>query len=198
MSLKGILKISLHEPGIKAKFPGLRFYITDGNTVLPKVSRENKTADYKIVKLDKNRPQLVIHSMELISPIDKTWPPKSHLDILLPRKSAENENDYVKRVLKNFMAKAYRRPVTSQEIDRAINYFQKVSPTLETFEERLQEALAFVLTSPHFLYLPEYESKAKDSQKVPLNDYELASRLSYLFWGLCPIKSYLIWQNREV
>ena len=175
-----------HEPGTKPKFPGLRFYITDENTVLPQVSRENKAGPYKVQKLDKNRPQLVIHSMELISPIDKTWPPKSHLDILPPRKSSENDNDYVRRVLKNFMAKAYRRPVTSDDVNRAFNYYQDVSPSLESFEERMREVLAFVLSSPHFLYLPEYQSKDSDSEKVPLNDYELANRLSYLFWGTMP------------
>jgi len=46
--------------------------------------------------------------------------------------------------------------------------------------------LAFVLSSPHFLYLPEYQSKDSDSEKEPLNDYELANRLSYLFWGTMP------------
>ena len=33
-----------HEPGIEPKFPGLRFYVTDRNAVLPQVSRENKAA----------------------------------------------------------------------------------------------------------------------------------------------------------
>ena len=175
-----------HEPGIKPKFPGLRFYVTDRNAVLPQVSRENKAAAFNVLELDKNRPQLVIHSMELISPIDQTWPPKSHRSIFPAQKEDEASSDYVRRVLATFMGRAYRRPATSDEISRAFAYYEKISPTLDTFEDRMQEVLAFVLTSPHFLYLPEYHAKDGDSQKVALNDFELASRLSYLFWGSMP------------
>ena len=87
-----------------------------------------------------------------------------------------------REVLDRFMRRAFRRPVTSEELDMMVQYFQEVRPTFATFEEAMRETLAMVLVSPDFLYLVEPSSgKSRD-----LTDHELASRLSYFLWSSMP------------
>ena len=61
-------------------------------------------------------------------------------------------------------------------------YFDKARETLPTFEEAIRETLAMVLISPDFLYLME----PAGNEKRPLNDWEIASRLSYFLWSSMP------------
>lgn len=71
----------------------------------------------------------------------------------------------------NFAAKAWRRPLTKDEA-ASLKHLQ-VSPRL---------LLARVLTSPAFLYRGE---KVGD-KTGPVNDHELATRLSYFLWSSTP------------
>src|SRR6185503_8058584 len=57
----------------------------------------------------------------------------------------------------------------------------------EPFAFGMQVALTAVLVSPHFLYRIETDKKPNDpNDKHSLNDYELASRLSYFLWSSMP------------
>ncbi len=51
----------------------------------------------------------------------------------------------------------------------------------------MQLALQAILVSPHFLFRVELDPEAKPGQQVrTLNEYELASRLSYFLWSSMP------------
>lgn len=167
------------------KFPGLRVIITDSNAVPPKIPSTKKGEPETPAILD-NRPQLVVHSVEFETPIDKAWPPATHTQILPPRASDDNDGVYLRSVLTNFMTRAYRRTATQEEVDWAVRYYNKVRATTDTFESAMVEVLSLVLVSPKFLYLVEYESQQPNGKKVPLTDYELASRLSYFLWETMP------------
>jgi len=57
----------------------------------------------------------------------------------------------------------------------------------DSFEQGMQVALTAVLVSPHFLFRMESDPKANDSNAIrDLNDYELATRLSYFLWSSMP------------
>lgn len=178
----------LHTGKTKKKFPGLRVIITDENAIPPKAPGRKKKGQPAPVPqpVAEDRPQLIIHSVEFETPVDGLWPPATHRRILPPREPETNDGDYIRTVLKNFISRAYRRPATRDEIDWAFRYYTKVRPTMNSFEETMREVLALVLVSPKFLYLPEFRSEKADSKKSPLNGYELASRLSYFFWGTMP------------
>ena len=175
----------LHIGTTVKKFPGLRVIITDVNTVIP-IAPPGKKGQPAVEPVVENRPKLVIHSVEFETPVDQTWPPATHTRILPAHETEQGDEAYVRSVLKTFISRAYRRPATNEETDWATRYYTKVRPTMSSFEEAIPETLALVLVSPRFLYLPEYQTKQAGSGRVPLNDYELASRLSYFLWGSMP------------
>jgi len=57
----------------------------------------------------------------------------------------------------------------------------------DAFERGIQVAISAVLVSPHFLFRVEVDPEPDEPTRIrPLNDYELASRLSYFLWSSMP------------
>ena len=136
------------------------------------------------------RPLLMVDWIELEGPIHAVWPPESHSRILFDSHLKDkDEKAYARQVLNRFMTRAYRRPVTNDEVDSKLALFERIRPEKSSFVEAIKAPLAAVLTSPHFLYLVEPE--AQTDQPRPLNAYELASRLSYFLWSSMPDDSLL-------
>ncbi len=90
-------------------------------------------------------------------------------------------------ILKRFMTRAFRRPVTDEEIRLYMKLGQQVIEDGGTFEQALQVVLKTILVSPQFLFRIELDDKSDDAPASrPLNDYELATRLSYWLWSSMP------------
>lgn len=87
-------------------------------------------------------------------------------------------------VLKEFASRAFRRPVKSSEMKSLMALFKQAKLRGDSFEPAVFYAMQAVLISPHFLFL--VESPNATGQILPINDYELASRLSYFLWGSMP------------
>jgi len=84
--------------------------------------------------------------------------------------------------------KAYRRPATEAEIDVLMATFDLGQRNQMAYPKALQLMLKGVLVSPQFLFItPARAAEAGASGGiVPLDDYQLASRLSYLIWATMP------------
>ncbi|EMI20005.1 secreted protein containing DUF1592 [Rhodopirellula maiorica SM1] len=131
------------------------------------------------------RPELLVDWIELSGPMYSQWPPESHARLLFdsPNKD-KDENAYAREVIRRFMTRAYRRPVDDGEVDAKLALYRKYREHKPTFIEAIKVPLAAVLASPHFLYLAEPEAASESPR--PLNQYELASRLSYFLWSSMP------------
>jgi hypothetical protein len=83
--------------------------------------------------------------------------------------------------IQGFGLRAYRRPLADAEIARYVTLFNQ-GPMLvgsaDAFADGVELVLAYMLQSPHFLYREEMSATVSNG-KVPLGDYEIASRLSY-------------------
>ena len=90
------------------------------------------------------------------------------------------------RVLADFLPRAFRRPARADEHRRYYGLFWRSQQEGRSFEDSILYALRAAMVSPHFLLL--VEEPASTPGPVPLNDYELASRLSYFLWGSMPDK----------
>ena len=90
----------------------------------------------------------------------------------------------VRKNLETFVPRAFRRPVTREDIDPLITLFDRSQQTGAAYEDALKLALKAVLVSPNFLFRVEMEHGAE--KPYPLNDYELATRLSYFLWSSMP------------
>lgn len=127
--------------------------------------------------------RLHIDYIEISGPYFKQWPPESHTDIFINSKYKNDESKYSREILRRFMGKAWRRPVTASEIEAYGSLFEKYRPQFKTFEEAMIEVLATVLASPDFLYIAE---KAEVKGKQQVSDMELAMRMAIFLWSSIP------------
>jgi len=90
-------------------------------------------------------------------------------------------------VMGRFVSRAFRRPASQSEIDRFVALADSVRSGGASFEESMQVAMQAVLVSPYFLFRVERPQQPDESGKLPLiNDYELATRISYFLWSSMP------------
>jgi hypothetical protein len=88
--------------------------------------------------------------------------------------------------IKDFGKKVFRRPLTDAEVTSYHARFVAGS-TGGSFEEGLEWVVGRMLQSPHFLYRVELETAGKaPGTVVPLDDYSIATRLSYFLWSTTP------------
>ena len=168
----------------QSKFPGLLVWLDNAYAEgrdKPLKARGNGKRQ-KQTKGPLSYPQIEVQSVEFIGPVFEQWPPRHHTALLAPRKAGENEAAHVSKLLTRFMSRAFRRPVDKSETLPYLKFYQSIRPTLPSFEEAIQETFAMILISPDFLYLVEPSSETKR----PLNDWEMASRLSYFLWSTMP------------
>jgi hypothetical protein len=95
----------------------------------------------------------------------------------------------IRAKLHAFASRAYRRPITAQELDRLFRLFRSAADRGGTHEEAFKTVLQAVLVSPHFLFRVELDPPPDKPDGVRiLNDWELASRLSYFLYSSMPDK----------
>ncbi len=82
------------------------------------------------------------------------------------------------RVLQEFASRALRRPVTPADVEHFVKLAHGGLDAGLTFEDALCVAFRAVITSPRFLFLDELPGH--------LDDWALASRLSYFLWSTQP------------
>lgn len=96
--------------------------------------------------------------------------------------------------LRSFGRRAYRRPLTEPELERFRTLFESGAELLasgDAFRDGVQLVVEATLQSAKFLYRVERGSGASDELGPLLDDFEIASRLSFLFWGEGPDEALL-------
>ena len=89
-------------------------------------------------------------------------------------------------IFAQFASRAWRRPATTEEVGQLQALVDVVLGEGEGAEAGLELALRGILLSPHFIYRPELMDNPDSSRAKPLDDYALASRLSYFLWSSMP------------
>jgi hypothetical protein len=132
--------------------------------------------------------KLVVRRIEVEGPFDPPPPVVSekqrrlmaHAPGLEPREAA-------REIVTRFATQAYRRPVAPSEVERILAVYDKAATEGERFESRLRLAFARILVSPYFLFRVELDPPGSSvGASYRINEYELASRLSYFFWSSMP------------
>ena len=105
-----------------------------------------------------------------------------------PPEGAAERRTYAREVLGRFAKRAYRRPVEERTVDRLVALAEEVySRPGNGFADGIAEAMVPLLASPRFLFRVEKVEPESSRQKYPLIDeYALASRLSYFLWSTMP------------
>lgn len=89
-----------------------------------------------------------------------------------------------KEILATFLPRAFRRPVTDAEVEPWLALYRDAAKDGEKFDRAVFFALRAVLVSPQFLF--RIEPVNPSSEPRPVDDFTLASRLSYFLWGTMP------------
>jgi mono/diheme cytochrome c family protein len=98
----------------------------------------------------------------------------------------KEETACASRILSNLARKAFRRPVTAQDLGPLLQFYNEGRKTA-TFEGGIENALVALLASAKFLYRVEAPpAGANPGSTYRLNDTELASRLSFFLWSSIP------------
>lgn len=91
-----------------------------------------------------------------------------------------------REVLTRFAGRAFRRPATAHEIERLIRIVETIEASGGSWEAGLQLAIQAVLASPKFLFRAELDDRPTAPETRPIDEYQLASRLSYFLWSSMP------------
>lgn len=111
--------------------------------------------------------------------------PRSRAKFLIAKPGPGVTADAAARaILDDFLFRAFRRPVNQADLAFYLELFQSAQKRRESFDDSILYALRGVLISPQFLF--RAEAPHHDSQPRLLDDYALASRLSYFLWGSTP------------
>jgi mono/diheme cytochrome c family protein len=132
--------------------------------------------------------QLGIEQLEIEGPLggaDRAVP-ESVARILPVRPQTPAESDSAaKQSLTAFARRAFRRPPTDTELARLMKLFALAESKGDPFMVAIRLPLKAILVSPHFLFRIEDDPKPPATARA-LNDYELATRLSYFLWSSMP------------
>lgn len=136
-------------------------------------------------------PGLAVEWVDLEGPLHDVWPPESHRRLFgdlaqspaaddpyrLEVVSAAPDTDAA-RIVGDFARRAFRRSVSDAEVQPYLDLIHAKQEQGESFARAVRAGLLAVLMSPKFLFLRETPG--------PLDDYALASRLSYFLWSTLP------------
>jgi hypothetical protein len=143
-------------------------------------------------KLDVTKyPRVFLDYLEVEGPLYEQWPPKSHTTVLFRGEQANEDLSYAREVFARFLPRAWRRLVADDELGPILKVVRTELENGESFHEAIRIGLVAALTSPKFLYIVEPSiaaTEASSERAAPrtLNDFEIASRLSYFLWSSMP------------
>jgi hypothetical protein len=135
------------------------------------------------------RRALFVDYLEIVGPFDPSpQPPASYRRIFVCGHAPGKHNaQCARQVVSTLIERAYRRPVTQEELSSKLNLVAMVQRDGGTFEEGVKLALQAILSSPDFLFRTEKDPTATTTANAyQLDDNELASRLSYFLWASMP------------
>jgi hypothetical protein len=91
-----------------------------------------------------------------------------------------------KGVAQSLARNAFRRPPSDEEVEVLLKVFDLAQKNKLPYPASLRLMLKAVLVSPQFLFITPAKEAEAGQAILPLDDYQLASRLSYLLWSTMP------------
>jgi mono/diheme cytochrome c family protein len=128
----------------------------------------------------RDMPRLLLKSVEFEGPFYESWPPPPHKNIFTDFARPQDQPAYARHIIRNFAERAFRRPISREEENSLVAVFDHSFAASKNFTRSVKDSLQVVLTSPQFLFLIE---KSATPAPEPLDNSELASKLSYFLWN---------------
>ncbi len=130
---------------------------------------------------------ITLRQLAFVSPPQSVTAPDTQLRIFAAGRGQASLPASARAILSTFAARAFRRPLQSYELDRLMFIYSIAQKKGGNFEQAVQTALTVVLVSPHFLFRGEVQPTPDNPHEtVPIDEWALASRLSYFLWSTMP------------
>ena len=187
-------KLGSFDFGIEPTVAELDVWLLAGETIRPDAARlhRSRPPDHRNpLTTPEGTPGVAFQWMEVEGPLIEQWPPAGHqllfgdLPVTNDPKAlgvAVQPTDPAKdsaRLLRNFLARAYRVPPKESDVARFQGVIDRALAAGHGFTEAMLAGYTAVLSSPGFLYLQEHGPGR-------LNDRALAERLSYFLINAAP------------
>jgi mono/diheme cytochrome c family protein len=144
--------------------------------------------DEKQIRLQHVGEPTYADSIELRGPFNALTPPlpPTYAKVFICGHPLGQHNAQCMRTdLAHFARLAYRRPVTNVELAKIDRLMLSVEKSGLTQEQAMRVGVEAILVSPNFIYRIEHD-KRDPSAVHEVDDFELASRLSYFLWSSMP------------
>lgn len=167
-------------------------YLKPGDVVTPSVADVKPPpgpyVNYYLPELnvrDYRGEGIAMRSLELEGPLVDEWPPRS-VARLLGGMEVENGEirltksplEHIQDIVSDFAPRAFRRPLHEGEAEAFVALAEPILASGRAFLDGLRVSLRAILTSPSFLF--------RTGSGDVLEDYGIASRLSYFLWRSMP------------
>ncbi len=174
------------------KLPG-KGYLNEGkNTLAFKLTPKGKPEE------GEGRLELYVHQLDLVGPSDGSHRiyPKEYYTFFPDGPAPadkEGRRAYAEKIIKPFATRAFRRPVENGMLDRLVTMALKTADQPgQSFEKGIAHACTAILASTRFLFRAEIQPEPNNPAKiVPVDEFALASRLSFFLWSSIPDKQLL-------
>jgi len=128
-------------------------------------------------------PKLHIEHLSSEGPMDTR--PAAQLKILAAT-PGKPQAGQTREVLTRLLTRAFRRPATQAEVEHVARLVDQAVADGRRWEAGMQQAITATLCSPKFLFRVELDSLPRYPGPHPIDEYQLASRLSYFLWSTMP------------
>jgi hypothetical protein len=143
----------------------------------------------------------LIGTTDIVGPYAATSPtltPSREKIFICNPEAPADERACAERITANLAERAFRRPITPDDISRLMAFYDVGHEGAGGFNDGIEQMVTAVLVSPDFLYrgvATTNDSENADAQ--PLSDLELASRLSFFLWSKGPDEELLQLANAD-
>ena len=174
----------------------MRVHVTAGEhelkaTLAHDDSRQDAPPDPEEAKEKNQRPRNpFVDRFEIVGPYNPHArpPTETHKRIFIcGHADGQHRPECARLIVAALARRAYRRPVDDEEIDGLTRFVTMAQQNGDSFEQGVRLALEAILVSPYFLFRIERDPDPNNSSASHrVDDYELASRLSYFLWSSMP------------
>ncbi|MBS0263595.1 MAG: DUF1592 domain-containing protein [Planctomycetes bacterium] len=152
---------------------------------------------FELIPLTPDEPRHRSLSLRVISvtargPMDamEHWSRPRNYEKFFPKEvptDVVDRRQYARELLERFATRAFRRPVDGETVERLVQLAELASSGEgQTFEGGVARAMTAVLASPRFLFREEGTEPSTEGRHPYVDEYALASRLSYFLWSTMP------------
>jgi hypothetical protein len=127
--------------------------------------------------------KLSVKWLEVVGPEDTRSPFLKRWSQAAPGKTPAQQT---RVLLSYFMPRAWHRVIAPDEIERVARVADATMSRENSWEAGIRQALIAVLSSPKFLFRMEIDDQPNNTEPHPMNEFQLATRLSYFLWSTCP------------